>query len=223
MSIYLPGPPGLDWAGARTKVRGDLWRPGNSLPDDQVDRALHAALLQLEGETKWLWLEDLTVLTTPSTLGQSFIDLPASIGRVTSIGIRRDTFLDPMREIPLQEVRRLADSSLGDPCSWALTSGRIYFDATLQPGTELELVITATTPERLEDAIDSGSYTLQLQQQPVLALACAMIALNFMKNEAEAARQQAVYDTVLERLLNVEAERRGANIQPDTWGMGQYG
>lgn len=222
MAIYIGGPDRLSWEGARAKVRGDLWRPGNSLPDDVVDRALHASVLDIEGECKWLWLEELTAIVTLDEDAE-FIDLPPTVGRVSSVAVRRDAFLDELDEVPLSVVRQNISIDVGDPGRWAMTNGRIAIDSRAQVGTVFELIVSSQTPEVLEDALASPAVTLGLQQQAVIANACSHIALNFMKNADEAARQRAVYDRIVERLHNVEAEKRGGMIQPDTWGMGCHG
>lgn len=222
MAIYIGGPDRITWTDARAKVRGDLWRPGNSLPDDVVDRALHASVLDIEGECKWLWLEELTAIVTLDDDAE-FIDLPPTIGRVSHVGIRRDAFLDDLDEVPLATVRANISTDIGDPSRWALANGRIAIDSRAPAGTIFELIVSSQTPEVLEDALSSPAITLQLQQQAIIANACSHVALTFMKNADEAARQRAVYDRIVERLLNVEAERRGGMIQADTWGMGHNG
>ena len=219
MAIYIGGPDRLSWEGARSKVRGDLWRPGNSLPDDVVDRALHASVLDIEGECKWLWLEELTAIVTLDEDAE-FIDLPPTIGRVSSVGVRRDASLDTLDEVTLAAVRSNISSDIGDPARWAMANGRIAIDSRAQAGTVFELIVSSQTPEVLEDALASPAVTLQLQQQAVIANACHQVALSFMKNAEEAARQRAIYEWIVERLLNVEAEKHGGMIQADTWGMG---
>ena len=222
MPIYVGDPSGISWADARSKVRGDLWRPGGSLSDDVVNRALHSSILDLEGEAKWLWLEQLVAIATLE-LDADHLDLIPAIGRVTSIAVRRDTWADPMTQRPLQTVRSSIGNDVGDPSSWALADRVVYFDSRVQAGTTFEMVVSIATPRRLEAAVVSPSYTLAEQQQAVIAKACSYIAASYMKNADEAARQRAVYDSIVQRLLDVEAENRGGMIQPDTWGMGQYG
>jgi hypothetical protein len=217
VAIYIGGPDRLTWTDARSKVRGDLWRPGNSLPDDVVDRALHASVLDLEGECKWLWLEELTMIVVLDDEAD-FIDLPPTVGRVSSVGVRRDAFLDELDEVPLAVVRANIGTDVGDPARWAMANGHVAIDSRAQAGTKFELIVSAQTPEVLEDALASPAVTLALQQQAVIANACSHVALTFMKNADEAARQRAVYDRIVERLHNVEAEKRGGMIQPDTWG-----
>lgn len=219
MAIYIGGPDRLSWEGARAKVRGDLWRPGNSLPDDVVDRALHASVLDLEGECKWLWLEELTAIVSLDADAE-FIDLPPTIGRVSSVSVRRGEYPDLLDEVTLTQVRATFASDIGYPARWALANGRIALDSRASAGTIFELIVTSQTPEVLEDALASPAVTLQQQQQAVIANACHHVALGFMKNAEEAARQRAIYDRIVERLLNVEAEKHGGMIQPDTYGNG---
>lgn len=217
MAIYIGGPDRLSWEGARSKVRGDLWRPGNSLPDDVVDRALHASVLDIEGECKWTWLEELTAIVTLDAISE-FIDLPPTIRAVSSVGVKTGGFLDPMDAVPLAAIRTNLGTDVGFPGRWAMMNSQIALDCRAAAGTEFELIVTSQTPEVLEDALASPAVTLQLQQQAVIANACHHVALGFMKNADEAARQRAIYDRIVERLLNVEAEKHGGMVQPDTWG-----
>ena len=219
MAIYIGGPDRLSWEGARAKVRGDLWRPGNSLPDDVVDRALHASVLDLEGECKWRGLEALLAIVSLDADAE-FIDLPPTIGRVSSVSVRRGEYPDLLDEVTLTQVRATFASDIGYPARWALANGRIALDSRASAGTIFELIVTSQTPEVLEDALASPAVTLQQQQQAVIANACHHVALGFMKNAEEAARQRAIYDRIVERLLNVEAEKHGGMIQPDTYGNG---
>lgn len=217
MTIFIGGPDGLTWTTARAKVRGDLWRPGNSLPDDVVDRALHASVLELEAECKWLWLEEVTAIVTLDD-ATAQIDLPAGVGRVSAVGIRRGAWLEPLDETPIASVRDQLGTGLGNPARWAHGNGQLWFDSRAPAATEFEIILTAQTPDQLEDALASPCATLQRHQQAIIAGACGHVALTFMKNEAEAARQRAVFEKIVERMQTVEADRRGGFIQPDTWG-----
>lgn len=217
MAIFIGEPDGISWSAARAKVRGDLWRPGNSLPDDVVNRALHASILDLEGECKWLWLENITTLFEMVDEAAS-IALPASVGRISALSIRRPIWLEPLRAAPLAVVRENARQRAIRPTRYAQGDDAIWFDAIIPANTEFEMIFSAQTPETIEDALEHAPIALQRQQQAVIANACSHIALTFMKNEDEAARQRAVYERIVDRLLNVEAEKRGGMIQPDTWG-----
>lgn len=219
MAIFIGDPSGLTWEGARAKVRGDLWRPGNSLSDDVVNRALHASVLELEAETTWLWLENISTIFTIEEPA-AYVDLPPAIGRVGALALKRGVQLDPLIPSTLAAVRADADRSHGTPGRFALGDQRIWFDAMAPADAEFEIIFTAQTPELLERAVDVPSITMQRQQQAVIANACYYVAGGFMKNEAEAARQRTIYETVLQRLHNNEAQARGGCIQPDTWGMG---
>lgn len=218
MTIYIGGLTGLTWEAARGKVRGDLWRPGSSLSDDVVNRALHASVLELESEQTWLWLEEVAaavILDEPL----AFFDLPTAIGRVSSVSVRNNGSLDRLNRITVAPVREAAEGIASTPSWWALGEQRIWFDCIVPVGTEFELVATVQTPEILEDAVLTNCATMQRQQQAVIANACSYIALNYMKNGDEATRQRAVYERILERLLSTEADKRGGAVQPDTWGM----
>jgi hypothetical protein len=219
VTIYVGGPDGLSWDDARAKVRGDLWRPGNSLPDDVVNRALHASVLELEAECNWLWLENLTTLVTLEG-DASFYDIPPTVSRVIALTIVEPVYSEPLDQRPLSVVRIEADRIIGDPSCFAFGNARLWFDTTVAAGTKFEMVFSAATPEELEQALLSPCFTLQRQQQAVIANACAYVALTFMKNADEAGRQSAAYDRVLQRLHNTEAQQRGGMIQADTWGMG---
>jgi hypothetical protein len=46
--------------GPRQSPKGSLAQGATAIPDDSVDRALHASILDIESRRKWLWLENLT-------------------------------------------------------------------------------------------------------------------------------------------------------------------
>lgn len=222
MAIYIGGPEGLTWDGAVAKVRGDLWRPGNSLPDDVVKRALHASVLELESASTWLWLEEVAAIVQMDDAAPN-IFLPAVVGRVHSVSLRRNGWLERLDQLTIAPVREAAEGASGDPTWWALGDRVIWFDCAVPAGTEFELVVSTETPEILEEALEANSPTLQKHQQAVIANACSIVALGFMKNEAEAGRQRLIYERILDRLMDVEAEKRGGGVQPDTFGMGCRG
>lgn len=207
------GGSGLDWSGARAKVRGDLWRPGTSgVPDDVVDRALHASLQELEGERRWLWLENVLAELTLDH-DADFVDLPGSVRSVTSISYTGTGYSDPLTPAPLNRVRELARGTAGgSPRFYAFADRRLYFDTRLTAGSAFEMIFTAGCPQSLADAIVSPSITLARHQQAVIALACHYVALTYLKNEADAARQLAGYGRHLDRLMDTEDQQRGDTV-----------
>jgi hypothetical protein len=214
------GEGGLSWAQARDKVRGDLWRPGTGgVPDDVVDRALHASMQQIESERRWLWLENVDAALN-ITVDDDHVDLPASVQSVSSIAYRNGSGYDRLNAASLGRVREASIGSRGWPAWYAQTDGTLYFDTTVPAGNSFELIFTGHCPDYLDDAIASPSVTLARQQQAVIAHACHLVALSYLKNEAEAARQLAAYDRHLERMMNIEDQQRGdlsgGCIMPDT-------
>ncbi|MGW8135379.1 hypothetical protein ACWGNZ_07045 [Sphingomonas zeae] len=159
----------------------------------------------------------MTAIVTLDDIAE-FIDLPPTIRAVSSVSLKTGGFLDHMDEVPLAAIRSNLGTDVGSPGRWSMMNGRIALDSRAAASTEFELIVTSQTPEVLEDALASPAVTLQLQQQAVIANACHHVALGFMKNAEEAARQRAIYDRIVERLLNVEAEKHGGMIQPDTYG-----
>jgi hypothetical protein len=107
----------LSWSAARDKVRGDLWRKGTTgIPDDVVDRALHASILDVESRRNWQWLEQ---INSTFTLGAdaASIALPAQCSRVQSLAVFVNTnpFSDPLELVPLQTAARDGRLSKGLP------------------------------------------------------------------------------------------------------------
>lgn len=211
----------LGWNDARAKVRGDLWRTGESgVPTDVVDRWLHASLQELEGERRWLWLENTHGALTVDDAADH-VDLAGSIQSVSTISYTSNGFHDPLTLAPISHVRSMSrGSSAGSPSCYALTDQRIYFDTVVPAASEFELIFTARCPLDLATAIVSPSITLSRHPQPIIALTCSYVALAYLKNEDEAARQLSAYTRQLDRLMNTEDQQRGdtmgGGIVPDT-------
>ena len=209
------------------KVRGDLWRPGTSgVPDDVCDRALHASLLEIEAERRWLWLENIRHSADVDE-EVAVIPLPPDLRSVTSLAMQLDDgCLDaPLTTLPIGQIRFMASNQSGSgwPRHYALTGGEAFLDCNVPAGTSFDLVYTAGTPERVEDAAAAATNTtLSLHQAIVIAGACASVALTYLKNEAEAARQQTFFTKALDRLSTIEDDARGdvygGLIVPDAWG-----
>jgi hypothetical protein len=218
----------LSWDQARTKVRGDLWRPGTAgVPDDVVDRALHASILDIEAERRWLWLENIDATLTVATAADN-VALEIAVRSIARLSHISGTNLNPVRRAQLEAVRELAAGSTGEPLHYALTDGRLYFDATVPANTTFEMIFSSRCPELLDDAIQQPSATLWRQQQAVIAKACSYVALSYLKNDAEAERQEAAYQRHLNRAFNIEDEQRveegGGSIVPDlTYHHAAYG
>lgn len=215
----------LTWDEARSKVRSQLWRTGDDgIPQDQVDRALLAALLELEAERDWHWLENInaSLTVTPS---QDFVNLDDdSVKHIENIAFKRGTTgYEPLIAEPLARVRERAEGSTsGVPCFYALSRGTIYFDTTLEDNAEFEMIFTAGCPVFLAKAIFSPSITLTMQQQAVMPLAASYVALEYMKNSEEHARQRGSYERHLRRLENEddsynEEQAGGGGIIPDLY------
>ena len=218
MTIILgsAGGSSVSWTDVRAKVRGDLWRPGNGVSDDVVNRALHAALLEIEAERRWLWNENVQAALTVDVGGNTAF-LSAAVGAITALSYTSQGAQDPLTPLPLVNVRELARSSSGSPTFYALgADGLLYFDTTVPAGATFELIFSAQCPEQLGDAVDVFSITMNKHQQAVIALASSYVALTFLKNEQEAARQRSGYERHLDRMMNAEDQKRGGGfIQPD--------
>ena len=216
----------VTWADARSKVRGDLWRPGTSgVPDDVCDRALHASLLEIEQARRFLWLENIRQTVALVVAAASF-DVPPDFRSISSVAqIRTDgTMDDALSLLSIARVRILASQRPAAvwPSNYALSGGKVYLDGAVPVGTQFEVVGIFCTPDDIPTAIAAGStnVTLQLHQGIVIAGACAEVALTYLKNEAEAGRQRAAFERRIERLGDREDEARsdnyGGTIVPDT-------
>lgn len=219
MTIILgaSGGSSVSWSDVRAKVRGDLWRPGNGVSDDVVDRALHASLLEIESERRWLWNENVQAALTVEEAARS-VSLSPSIGSITALSYTHQGRHDPLTPLPLANVLELASpSSSGSPAFYALGEGpMLHFDTLVPAGSTFSLIFNASCPEQLGDATDTFSITMNKHQQAVIALASSYVALTFLKNEQEAARQRSGYERHLDRMMNQEDQQRGGGfIQPD--------
>jgi hypothetical protein len=211
----------VTWDAARTRVRGDLWRTAGSLSDDSIDRGIHAALRRLEAERRWQWLEKIEASLVADVDGAE-LDRPATLRSIASLAYisppRGYTRLTPA---PLSIVRaNAADASFGSPSMYALAQDKIYVDTPVKAGDTFEVIFKAGTPLDLAQAMLNPPVTLSLQLEPVIAAACAHVALVRLKNETEAARHEGAYHTLLQTLFNEEDETRsdqaGGGIVPDT-------
>lgn len=223
--VYGPAAAETSWQEARDKVRSDLWRNSTSaLPDNVVDLALHTALLELESERRWLWLENVTgTLAMPAEADN--LALPSSVKAISSLAFKggsEDTIVyDILQEFRLAQVRQLArGATVGDPTYYARSDMQLYFDCPVAEGDAFELIFTSSCPRYLEYAIATPPITLTRELSAVAALACHHVALTYLKNESEAARQRAAYERILDRLFVEEDTARadsqmGGRIQPD--------
>ncbi len=219
MTVYISGGDLTSWVNARDKIRSDLWRPGNGLNDDVIDRALHAACLELEGEERWLWLENLT-LEFDMTADDDQLVLPFYVRTISALSIIiSDNDKELLRVAPLNFVRNASPNDSGIPTYYALGDGIIYFDTIVPAGKQFELIYTAQTPDYLTDAISVANMTIARQQEAVIANACWRIALGFLKDSENAARHRTIYENDLQRLLTREGQQRtdetGGAILPD--------
>lgn len=220
--VFGPSAVEAGWEDARDKVRKDLWRPSSTaLPDDQVDRALHSALLELEAERRWLWLEGLTGSLTLEAEADN-VALPGTIKSVTSIAyLSGSTGYDILDQELIQAVRQAArGATVGSPTYYARTDRTLYFDTKLPIGAELELIFTSGCSPYLDLAIASPPVTLTLQMPAIVARAASHVALTYLHDTEKAQRQQTAYETILTRLMTEEDTARadgagGGTIQPD--------
>jgi hypothetical protein len=220
----------ITWDDARTKVRGDLWRTGTSgIPDDVCDRALHAALQDLESKRRWHWLENITE-STAFVADASEMEMPSRYRSITSISVVRtdDAKDDALSQASLGRVRILASQTAGGPPSaYAISGSTIYFDGKVMAGETVETIGSTATQDDLDEAVANYATNLALQkhQAIVIAGACAWVAMTRLKNEAEAARQQVAFDRGVERLIDIDDQVRsdgyGSDIVPDAdyWRM----
>lgn len=220
--VFGPSLVETSWEDARQRVREALWRRSSSaLPDALVDDAIHTALLDLESERRWLWLENLTgALNVPADADS--VGLPVAVKFITSLsyvhGLRA---LDPLVQQPLSFVRQLAQGArAGSPQYYAISNQQLFFDCKIPEGGEFELVFTSACPRYVEQAIATPPLTLTLQRSAIISRAAEHLALSYLKNEEEAARQRAAYERILDRLFNEEDQARvdtlgGGTVQPD--------
>lgn len=222
ITVFGDGANSVSWEQARGLVRSDLWRAtSQGLPDEVIDRALHAALRRVESERRWSWLHEVSgELTVPSD-GDN-IEAPARVRSVVSLA-----FLSSARSYeillasPLPSVRVGAhENRSGFPSRYALHRGRFYFDCPVQTGQKFELIFKDGIPFDLGQAIEDPSLTLSRESQMVVADACRHLALTRLKNETEAARHEAAYQARLAVCMDEEDETvgdmLGGSIQPDT-------
>lgn len=222
MPWIIGGVSSLTWSAARDKVRGDLWRKGTTaIPDDVVDRALHASILDIESRRDWLWLENLIgslVLDTASN--QLF--LPAACGKVQSLSVfvSSNPWSDPLERQSLAKIRELVGATQGYPTMYALGQGVAYFDCIAPASTRFELLFQAKCPDLLDDCLESPPVTLGLHQQAVLAGAKSLVALEYLHDDDKAARNNSAFENHIRRMEDrddqLRGDDRGGTIQPYT-------
>lgn len=201
----------ITWQQARDKVRQDLWRPGTSgIPDDVVDRALHAALRELEAERRWLWLENISS-TLSATVAGSILDVPAHFGAVSSLAyLSGTTGYDILLPYALAFVRESArGTTTSYPSGYALHNDKLYLDTNVKVGDDFEIVFTSQTSPDIAATIADPPATLNLEQDAIIAAAAASVALSYLKNEADASRQDTKYQRRLSMLIDIEDRARG--------------
>jgi hypothetical protein len=147
------------------------------LPDDQVDRALHASLLDLESKRDWLWLQNINSTLAMASDDQKLAE-PADLRAVESLAFidtGLGTTYDILELAPLAGVRAMArGTSNGFPTQYNRSGASSISIARSRPAKKFELIYESRTPSDLDAAIAAGSNTtLSLHQQPVIAKACA--------------------------------------------------
>jgi hypothetical protein len=196
MPWIIGGVSSLTWSAARDKVRRDLWRQGaTAIPDDSVDRALHASILDIESRRKWLWLENLTASITLSAQSDR-LSLPFGCGPVQSLSVFRGdvAWADPLELVPMAKLREFVGAAVCFPVLYALGNGVAFFDSIAPAGTVFEMLFQAKCPDVLEDCVESPPVTLGLHQQAVLAGAKALVALEFLHDDDKASRNNAAFE-----------------------------
>lgn len=223
MPWIIGGGSSLTWSAARDKVRLDLWRKGSTaIPDDVVDRALHASILDIESRRTWLWLESLTGSLELSAASDRLF-LPPGCGRVQSLSVFQGSnpWADPLERVTLSRLREVIGSANGYPTLYALgDEDVVFFDCTVPTSTRFELIFQAGCPDLLDAAVESPPVTLALHQQAVLAGAKALVALEFLHDDAKATRNDAAFEKHIGRMEDkddqLRGDERGGSILPDT-------
>jgi hypothetical protein len=212
----------LSWSDARDKIRSDLWRKGTTaIPDDAVDRALHASILDVESRRTWLWLEQ---VNGTITLGADAdrLTLPTGCSRVQSLSVFYNTnpFSDPLELVPLPKLREMVGAQKTFPSYYALSNGQAFFDCVVPSGTKFEMIFQAKCPDLVTDAVATPPYTLGLHQQACLAGAKALVALEYLHDDDKATRANAAFENHLRRMEDaddqVRDDDRGGSVQPYT-------
>lgn len=199
----------LSWADARTKVRGDLWKSATALPDDVVNRAIHDALLELESERRWLWLENLN-LGAALVADSDTIAVPAYCKAITSFAIVRGSEHDALGLLPIGMIKQLAaENTSGIPSNYAFQGGFVHLDASAKAGNRFYMVYDLGTPDLLDVAILATNPVLDLHQQIIIAGAASKIAFGRLRNKELGQTQRALYDMGLDRLISAEDKARG--------------
>lgn len=211
MPWVIGAPGGISWSAARDKVRGDLWRKGTTaLPDDVVDRGLHASILEIEAERRWLFLEQVET-SIALAVAASSISMPAGAGLIHSLSVfvGQANRSERLTRTQLDVVRSMSPASPGIPSLYAMTDGVIHFDTIAPVGTVLEMIFDAECPERLEDAVNLQHATMAINQEAVLAGAKAFCAAEFLHDDDKAARNRAAFERHLSRMIDRDDLRRG--------------
>lgn len=205
----------ITWQQARDDVRADLWRQASSLPDSRVDRSLHAAIREIEGHRNWLWLEDIKRGVGFPDATDKF-EAPADLAAVISLQFvdENEQVDPPLMRANIARVRELQSYSpglAGWPREYAWSGPYIYLDRAVRAGSQLELVYQSRTPPDLVTAVAAGdeNVTLGREADAVKAGAARDLALGFLKNQEEGARQALLFDKALERLEREEDAARG--------------
>ena len=211
------------WQQARDKVRRDLWRPGaNGVPDATVDENLHVALLEIESERRWLFLE--TVRTSDPFSGAQ-INLPEDCGAIASLAIIRPDgrTRDILENEQFDRVRWLSQTTTGGwPSCYARSGVDIFLDNAAPVGSRFEIVYSAATPETVSVASASTYNTTMAKHfNPVCTLAASYTAASYLKNDAEAGRQMGAFQRMFDRMIEQDdidrTDNQGSVIRGDTF------
>jgi hypothetical protein len=189
MPWIIGGVSSLSWSAARDKVRGDLWRKGTTaIPDDVVDRALHASILDIESRRKWQWLESVTS-SIELDADANQLNLPACCGGFSRSPSSSGRTLGPTARAHSHSDEAAADGRRQSRLSQPLRAQQRHRVLRLHRAgrNAFELIFQAKCPDLLEDAVESPPVTLGLHQQAVLAGAKALVALEYLHDDDKAA------------------------------------
>lgn len=207
------------WTEAQEKIRRDLWRDGeDGIPTATLDEAIHQACVDLEGERRWCFLELVQETTNPVTTNRlSMPIISRGVNWLAAVvnGRRWYPTLAPLaRVVELAELN--AGKSRPFPDYYAVSGSEIFLDCAMDGG-KLEASHTFQTPDRIDEAVERGddNLTLELQFQLVCARAAAVVAMTFLKDEAEAQRQEAAYARMYDALMDRDDAMRESMTKPE--------
>ncbi|AYJ85776.1 hypothetical protein D3Y57_07055 [Sphingomonas paeninsulae] len=175
----------------------------------------------MESERRWLWLEKIsaTITTTAQT---NIINAPADMRSTASLAyLSGTTGYDVLERQSLAQTQNDARGPyVGYPNAYSLLPGKFYLNAAVAIGAQFELIYKSGTPDDIDACVLSPPAVLSLKQTAVIAAACQEVANGYLKNDAEAGRQEGRYERQVQTMMDEEDEQRGdetgMGIVPDT-------